>query len=445
MRKITLTVGNSYSRIEGLTTEQFRKLRSLFSYTTDPNSAYFSGGIVRWKFMIDVKGNFPTGLLSLLYKFLTKQKILIDKTISNRGSQPNHEKLLFKFQSLVRPYKWQEEAADAAKIHGRGGIVASTGSGKSLVIALIAARLNVRTLVVVPTLEIKKQLSESLLELFGSNSNIIVQNIDNALLRNYKDFDCLIIDECHHVASKTYQKLNKTVWNGIYHRFFLTATYFRNQENERLLFKGIAGDIIYELSYRRAVKEGYIVPVEAYYVDVPKLVPAISKVKIYDLYNVVYSKLIVNNGVRNKIIAEILKNLKENNVHTLCLVKEIRHGVLLEELTDISFVNGQDPDSREYIKEFNSGLKKALIGTTNILGEGIDTKPAEYVIIAGLGKATSAIMQQIGRGVRKYPGKESCKVILFRDESHKYTLRHFKEQCKILKERFGVIPTKLEV
>lgn len=438
-RIVTLAVGNSYSRIQGLTTVEFRKLKTLLSYTTDPKTAYFGSGFVRRKYLIDAKGAFPTGLLSKLYTFLGKQNIIITKRISNTGAEPNHEELLFKFRAPVRPYKWQEEAVETAKTHGRGGIVAPTGTGKSLVIALIASRLNVRTLVIVPTLEIKKQLSESLVELFGKNQNILVENIDNAFLKHYTDFDCLIIDECHHVAAKTYQKLNKAAWSGIYYRFFLTATYFRNNTNEQLLFEGVAGDVIYKLTYKKAVKEGYIVPVDAFYIDVPKQAADLNS------YNAVYQKLVVENSSRNNLISQLLKILEQNNVHTLCLVKEIRHGALLEMMTGVPFVNGRDEETRPYIKDFNIGSRLILIGTTGILGEGVDTKPAEYVIMAGLGKAKSAFMQQIGRGVRNYAGKESCKIILFRDNSHRFTLRHFNEQVKILLEEFGVVPIRLEL
>lgn len=76
MAEITLTIGNSYSKISGLTTEQLRKLRRVLSYTTDPQAAYFSGSWIRRKYLIDAKGNFPTGLISRVERFLDKNKLL---------------------------------------------------------------------------------------------------------------------------------------------------------------------------------------------------------------------------------------------------------------------------------------------------------------------------------------------------------------------------------
>src|SRR6185295_4275346 len=109
------------------------------------------------------------------------------------------------------------------------------------------------------------------------------------------------------------------------------------------------------------------------------------------------------------------------------------------------FANGQDDTTRHYIKKFNNRELLSLVGTTGILGEGVDTKPCEYVIIAGLGKAKSAFMQQVGQAIRTYPGKETAKIILIKDKSHKFLLRHFNTQVRILKEEYGVTPMKLEL
>lgn len=334
----------------------------------------------------------------------------------------------------MQPYPDQIAAASAAVKHERGILSMPTGSGKSLVIRLIIEALKVRTLVIVPSLEIKKQLKQVLTGL-----NVSVENIDSRALIDERDYDCLIIDEAHHAAAKTYRKLNKTAWNGIYYRFFLTATPFRNDTEETLLFESIAGQVIYELSYSDAVLKGYIVPVESYYIEIPK-----QKTDAF-AYSEVYTSLVVNNSLRNEIISKLLKTLQKNNVYTLCLVKEIAHGNILSELTGIPFVNGERDESRDYIRQFNKGEILSLIGTEGVISEGVDTKPCEYVIIAGLGKAKSSYMQKIGRCVRKYLNKESGKVVLFKDTSHKYLLRHFRVQVKILKEEYGSAALKINI
>lgn len=433
---LKIHVGNSYSRIEGLDSKTHAHLKKLLSYEVDPQAAYYMGGHrPRVKYLIDAKGSFPTGLLRRVERFLVQVGLSFavnrpNAPIDRVGLEPD-------FGSIV-PYPDQQAAVTVA-VSARGGILSlPTGSGKSLVIALLIERLDVRTLVVVPNLELKRQLSESLEEIFGRTPHIRVENIDSKALQSLKDFDALVIDECHHAAASTYQKLNKTAWAGISRRYCLTATPFRNQENEQLLFEGICGEVLYRLTYADAVKRGYIVPVEAYFVESPK--------KETDAYTwaQVYKELVVNNEERNAIIADLLLTLKEADKSALCLVKEIAHGEILSTLTGIPFANGKDEDSREFIKDFSSNRLRALIATTGVVGEGVDTKPCEYVIIAGLGKAKSAFQQQVGRAVRRFGDKESAKVLIIADKSHKFTLRHFREQAKILLQEYGAKPVLLE-
>lgn len=342
------------------------------------------------------------------------------------------------------PYKEQEDAATAAGKYHRGIISATTGSGKSLIAALIINKLQVRTLIVVPSLYLKVQLTEAMKNWFGNakvgpNKDIFIENVQALDVKGQLDYDCLIIDEFHHSASSSYRKLNKYAWSNIYYRFGLTATPWRNNVEEKLLLESVLSDVIYNIDYKTSVKNGFVVALEAYYIELPKV--------LTDAYSwaQVYSELVVRNENRNNVIAGLLQTLEASDAPTLCLVKEIAHGEALSLMSGIPFANGQDDASRDYIRQFNSGEIKALIGTVGVLGEGIDTRPAEFIIIAGLGKAKSAFMQNVGRGLRKYPGKESAKVIIFKDKSHKFTLRHFNEQKKILLEEFGIIPVKLDL
>lgn len=428
---VTITIDNSFSKITEATFQQERAIRGLLSYELDKKASYFSGKTWNTKRCLASKtGEFPTGLLGRLQTFM-RNSAIEHKLIDNRF------KPCSKAQGFIlhgKPYQWQVNAVKAAISSDRGIISAPTGTGKSLAMKLLILNLNVKTLIVVPSLEIKKQLSEVV-----NLPQVTIENIDSPRLKQLTDFDCLIIDEAHHVAAKTYHKLNKTAWKGIYHRFFFTATPFRNNADETLLFEAIAGELIYTLTYKEAISANYIAPVEAYYLETPK--------KATDTYTwaQVYSELVVNNEDRNLLLSNLMNQLKSANKATLCLVREVKHGKILAELTGVPFVSGEDDESRDFIRQFNSGEITAVIGTTAIIGEGIDTKPCEYVIIAGAGKAKSQFMQQVGRAVRRYQGKESAKVILIRDTSHKFLSRHFNAQRAILRTEYGVECLKLEI
>lgn len=428
---IIININNSYSTITGLTSKQEKEVRDLLSYTI---GSHFSNFGPKRKSLLSRRGEFPTGLLNRVKSYLSPDAYkCIDLRI------PLTIATSVRFFEEFQPYEFQNKAVKEALHHSRGIISAVTGSGKSLIIALIASRLNVRTLVVVPSLEIKRQLLQTLQSVLNDTSNITVENIDSTALQARKAYDCLIIDEGHHAAAKTYQKLNKTQWADIYYRFFLTATPFRNDTEETLLFEGIAGEVIFEYTYKQAVKDKVIVPIEAYVYNVPKQATEAFT------WQQVYSELVVNNKARNELIALLMLRLNAAGKSNLCLVKEIAHGQILADLTGLPFVHGQDDESRDYIHQFNNGVISGLIGTTGIMGEGVDTKPCEYVLIAGLGKAKSQFMQQVGRAVRVYQHKESAKIILFLDKSHKFSSRHYYAQRSILKEEYGIVAIKLEI
>lgn len=436
---IKLTIDNSTCKLEGLDKTQFNALRELMSYKVDPQASYFAGKYGLKRYLLDKRGFFPTGLLYMVEKYLQNT----DYTVNDIRKRPGP--ILGRFNALygVTPYPEQKEAAEACLKANRGIVVAPTGVGKSLIVALVIEKLQVNTLVVVPTLELKRQLQESLKSIFGSLKGVTVQNID-ALNPNIeaKGIDCVIIDEFHHSGAKSYRKLNKKAWKNVYYKFGMTATPFRSKDTERLLLESVLSKVIYQISYKEAVDNSYIVPLEAYYYELPKQRPKCDTTS----WQSVYYELVVGNKNRNKLIQDVLENLKSSGKKSICLVKEIDHGLRLSSIDKFfPFVNGSDIGSRAWLNYFCEGKCSVLIGTNGVLGEGVDTKPAEYIIIAGLGKSKNAFMQQCGRGFRKYPGKESCKVILFKDPSHKWTLTHFNSQVKYLKEEYGVKPVKLEL
>jgi superfamily II DNA or RNA helicase len=432
---IKLIIGNSFCKVVGLTIDQYANLRLLLSYQTKPTKTKFSRGqyVSQTKYLLDKTGSFPTGLLSLAAPLFHDLDLEIVDTRVKPFSVGSFPPGNFSFEL----YPEQDEAAETAAIHTRGVITAPTGLGKSAIIASIIDKLRVKTLVVVPSLELKKQLTESLQRIFGKTDLIRVMNVDS--IKNKEHYDCVIIDEFHHSGAKTYQKLNKTHWPGVCYRFGLTATPFRSYDEENILLKAILADVIYEVEYQTAVEKGYIVPMEAYYIDIPPQQPKGNKKS----WPAMYSELVVNNTRRNEIIRNLILVFGSNKTSTLCLVKEVNHGKLIAG-DDIGFISGVDQD-RYLLEAFNGGKLTCLIGTEGVIGEGVDTKPAEVIIIAGLGKSPNRLIQGFGRGFRRYKDKKSCKIIIFKDNSHKWTLDHFKEQCKVLKEFYNIVPERLEI
>lgn len=426
------------SKVEGLSKDQFKALREVLSYRLDAQGSYFSGS---WRspkrYLLNALGDFPTGLLPLVLENVNK---LPHETVDLRV-KPRPTPGTFVLRPSVAPRSYQRKAVATLVLSERGGAEMVTGSGKSMTMALLMERLQLKTLVVVPNLELKRQLTQVFREVFIDSSNVVVENIDSPRLKTYKDFDVLIIDECHHAAARTYRRLNTTAWKGAYHRYFFSGTFFRGKEEEQMLLNSVVGECTHKFGYRDAVSKGAIVPVEAYYVDLPKQEVTGNPAS----WPSVYSELVTNNEVRNDVIRRLLLNLHMVGKSTLCLVKEIKHGEQLSSQGAFLFANGQDGGSSAVIQKFLNRDVNCIVGTAGVLGEGVDTKPCEYIIIAGLGKSKPAFMQQVGRGLRRYGDKSICKVIIFRDPSHKWTREHFSAQVKYLRDEYGAVPVKLSL
>lgn len=432
---VTLKINNSYSQLFGLSPDQYRDLRGLLSYTIDSGP----GTRPRRVSLLSKRLEFPSGLVYIVEKYFSGTVHAIEdfrmppKMLA--GAPPS---LFTGGSSTITPYPEQEEAVEALMSigKGRGIISASTGTGKSLIVALLINRLLVRTLVVVPSLELKYQLTRSLTEWFGEinfHRFVVVANIGSlSPQKRLGDFGAVIVDEFHHGAAKTYRECNKHDWKNIYHRIGLSATPYRADDSERLLLESFLAQVVYEIPYQTAVDKGYIVPLAAFVIGSPKFQLKGNQRN----YHAMYHECIVANAPRNTRIALTMGRLAHHGKATLCLVKEIRHGEILSALTGFPFANGQDGRSRELIRQFNAGEIKQLIGSS-VIQEGVDTKPAEYILLAGSGKSPVQFAQNIGRGFRKYPGKLSCKVILFTSPSHAWFRSHHKHQLAILRDRYG--------
>ncbi len=458
---ILLQIDNSESVISGLSNGQYMALRRLTSYTVDTGRKIRtkSGKFIMHKTrmnLMDKTGRFPTGLLYIVQHFLQKHNYKAEITDYRKKPNSPHLYINFLIKGVLPPaYPEQLEAAQAVVKHHRGIVVATTGVGKTRCAIEIILALKVKTLIVVPSLGLKEQLTEALRQIFGESavgplkrgkaeSFITIENVDALDPKSKpKGVQCVIIDEFHHAASKTYRELNKKAWTDIYYRIGLTATPHRSDEDERLLLESVLSRVIYRVPYQTAVEKGYIVPMESYFYEIG----ASKAAAVGGNYHKAYSDHVINSKELTELIVDLAENLLLADKSTLILVKQVSHGKKIQDALAkrghfVEFAEGVNKENSELVSSFNKLETRLLIGTS-VLGEGIDTKPCEYVIDAAGGKSKNAFMQKLGRAFRVFPGKESCKIIMFRICGHKWFKSHFSECLKILKEEYASIPVKL--
>ena len=176
----------------------------------------------------------------------------------------------------LRDYQ-QEATENLQKMREDGKTIAllynATGVGKTITAATDAKAVGGRTLFLVNALKLASQAKETfakawpeatLGEYIGSQKDMTqtvifatVQSISKDLEKfSPTDFDYLIVDECHHAAANTYQK----IFTYFHPKFILglTATPERSDGEDMLeLFQNVA----HKMDLKTAVERGVLVPI----------------------------------------------------------------------------------------------------------------------------------------------------------------------------------------
>ena len=176
----------------------------------------------------------------------------------------------------LRDYQ-QEATENLQKMREDGKTIAllynATGVGKTITAATDAKAVGGRTLFLVNALKLASQAKETFAKVWpeatlgeytGSQKDMTqtvifatVQSISKDLEKfSPTDFDSLIVDECHHAAANTYQK----IFTYFHPKFILglTATPERSDGEDMLeLFQNVA----HKMDLKTAVERGVLVPI----------------------------------------------------------------------------------------------------------------------------------------------------------------------------------------
>lgn len=340
---------------------------------------------------------------------------------------------------------YQKQASDAAvrlflgKQDKNGIIILPTGSGKSLVIADIASRLDGPLLVFQPSKEILEQ-NFSKLQGYGifdcavysasmgsKDINRITFATIGSVMNHREDFDCyknILIDECHYCNSKA----------GQYKEFIeaksrrvvgLTATPYRLDRcmggGSMLKFltrtrPRIFSDVLYCCQVKELLHKGYLADLNYYDLTTLNLnnVKSNSTGADYDEKSLIaeYER----SGFYDKLTTTVVKVMHPKNkiprkgilVFT-AFTKEAR--ALTERLQSIganaAIVTGETPkrEREEILRRFKSGEIK-VISNVGVLTTGFDYPELDTVILARPTKSLGLYYQMVGRAIRPCKGKE---------------------------------------
>lgn len=222
------------------------------------------------------------------------------------------------------------------------------------------------------------------------------------------DFGLVILDEAHHCPASTFLKVISSL--NPYYLYGLTATPYRRDRLEELMFQTIGPEII-RIDTADIEEAGGIV--------MPKVLYRTVKSKPYrdnDIQTILRD-LIVPNESRNGMIAGDV--LREAIAGNYCIVVTDRkaHAEILYDLISTGWEKtgiATGNYTKKYVKEqadlLNSKKITVLICTFALLGEGFDVPFLNRAFVTMPFRAEGRIEQLIGRIQRSASGKKDALV-----------------------------------
>jgi superfamily II DNA or RNA helicase len=344
---------------------------------------------------------------------------------------------------ILRPrqQEFKKRSLEALEQHGACIGVAPTGAGKTVILSSVAGEYK-KPLVLQHRDELVAQNRSTFskvnphirTDLFTSDRKAwsvgatfgMVQTLarDHNLDTMPSDIDLLVVDEAHHSAAETYQKIITRFrdLNPHGHIFGVTATPNRTDRKALVDTFVTVSDII-ELS--ELVQGGFLVKPRCLVIDIgvkEKLSKVPKKASEFDMDAV--AAIMDHRPLNDRIVKEWQENCPDRQTVVFC--STVAHAQHLSEAFCSNgvrsvVVHGELPDAerRKILKDYDSGMWQVICNVA-VLTEGWDCQPVSCVILAKPCSAKGTMMQMVGRGLRKldvsrYPGrvKSDCIIMDF--------------------------------
>lgn len=372
----------------------------------------------------------PRGCLEKIKEICEKSNVkLIIKDKREKGIETD-----YKFIGKLN--KKQENAMNELIAHETGVLCATTGFGKTVIGANIISKLKTNTLVIVNRNNLLEQWKERLSYFLDINKKEIGQcgaskenlngKLDVASFQSLfkkdnieelvKNYGLVIVDECHHVAAFSFEKVLKSIRSK--YVYGLTATPTRKDGWHKIIYMQ-CGDIRVrvsnkELKQNKEMEHTVIVKKTNY-----KYIPTEEKdkIQIAEILNDMSY-----NVFRNSLIIEDIRKCITEFRTPIVLTERVEHlDILKEQLEklDVPVVIYKGNMGKKKTKEIQEVIKKAdennqpriILATSSSIGEGFDDSRLDTLFLTMPVSWKGRIIQYVGRLHREHEDKE--KVIVY--------------------------------
>ena len=376
----------------------------------------------------------PRGCMEKIKDVCEKSNVkLIIKDKREQGT-----KVDYKFNGKLN--RKQEKAMNDLISHETGVLCATTGFGKTVIGAKIISELKTNTLVIVNRNNLLDQWKERLSYFLDINKKEIGQcgaskenlngKLDVASFQSLfkkdnleelvKNYGLVIVDECHHVAAFSFEKVLKSIRSK--YVYGLTATPTRKDGWHKIIYMQ-CGDIRVrvsnkELKQNKEMEHTVIVKKTNY-----KYIPSDEQDKI--LISEILNDM-CHNVFRNSMIIEDIKKCVADGRTPIVLTERVEHLKILKEGLDelnIPIVIYKGNMGKKKTKEIHDIIKEAdennkpriILATSSSIGEGFDDSRLDTLFLSMPVSWKGRIIQYVGRLHREHEDKEKAVVYDYLD------------------------------
>lgn len=382
----------------------------------------------------------PRGCEDATRSFLNDNAVtytIIDKT--NHGN-----KISVSFQGEER--EEQLEAINALLPYTNGILHATTAFGKTVTAAAIIARKKVNTLILVHSKALLKQWHDRLTEFlnidypkheeknkrgrrkvfspigcFDSSGNTLHGIIDIALIQScldedgvkpfVQDYGMVIVDECHHVSSITFEQVLMSI--KAHTIYGLTATPIRKDGHQPIIFMQ-CGPIRFSTDVKSQIAkqsfDRFLIPRFTSYNSILE-----DRLSIATLY-----KYLSEDEIRNNLIVEDICKAVNTGRTPIILTNRTAHVSVLAEKLKATIKNvisltgaGTTREKREAMQRLQTipdSEQLVIVATGKYIGEGFDYPRLDTLFLALPISWKGLLTQYAGRLHREYEGKKDVRI-----------------------------------
>ena len=319
----------------------------------------------------------------------------------------------------------------------RALIISATGSGKTYLAAFDALNFSPNKLLyVVHEGSILRKSLETFQEVFGGLKTcgmytgeakeleadfLFSTNVSmcrSLKLFDKKEFDYIIIDECHHAVADTYRQ----IIDYFEPEFLLGLTATENRMDNKDVVELFGNNIPYELRLRDAIINDLIVPFHYYGIR--------DELVDYGLTDSEERRLIaqISNEDNCEFIYQQIENHRpqDQKLKALAFCRSIQHARMmaenLGEYYHTAFLSGRNTTG-ERLRAYNDLQSESkeleILFAVDILNEGVDIPGVNMVLFLRPTESSTIFIQQLGRGLRKFQNKPYVTILDFIGNSYK--------------------------